>query len=270
MKAKLSIENFADWVWQEGKKRYRKFPWRQTRDPYKILVSEVMLQQTQVSRVLPKYRDFLHAFPNIESLAKASLKDVLWVWQGLGYNRRAKYLKVCAEVVVSKYASVMPQDAKILESLPGVGKATAAGVRAFAFGLPGVYLDTNVRTVFLDYFFPKKEAVSDAELIPLIEQSLPEKNIKGWYYALLDIGSFIKQTKVNPSRRSKHFTSQSRFLGSDRQIRGALIAFLLKKPATSAVLEKHLGFPKKRIEEQLAALLKEKLISVKKARFQIE
>ncbi len=203
-------------------------PWRHTSDPYHILVSEIMLQQTQVARVIPKYEGFLKTFPTVEVLAKAPLGAVLSAWQGLGYNRRAKMLHECAQSLVSDYAGVWPAEFHTLKSLPGIGAYTASAVLAFAFNKATPLIETNVRTVYLYHFFSKKIDVPDKELMPIIEATLTTKNPRDWYYALMDYGSFLKQTVGNKNTQSKQYTKQSVFKGSDRQIRGAIIRTLSK------------------------------------------
>ena len=234
--------SFKELVWQRGRDFYRDLPWRNTDDPYAILVSEIMLQQTQVSRVSGRWEEWLATFPTVESLAAAPLPPVLALWQGMGYNRRAINLKRCAEEIASRHEGALPREFDELIALPGVGPATAAGVRAFAFRLPGIYLETNVRTVFIHELFPGAEQVSDRELVPLIEATCPdagapsERDVRAWYYALLDYGAHLKKTNPNPSRRSKEYTRQSAFEGSHRQKRAFLLRRVLDEPATTEEL----------------------------------
>lgn len=223
----------------EGVRLYRDLPWRNTRDPYEIWLSEVMLQQTQVARVEQRWGAWLERFPSVADLAAAPVAEVLAAWQGMGYNRRALALKSAAEQVVSTYGGVFPQDTQDLVALPGIGPATAQGIRAFAFDLPGVYLETNVRSVFLHELFPDAVGVSDRELKPLVEAACPgsaapyaapqdaDDTPRAWYYALLDYGVYLKQTLPNPSRRSAGHVRQSTFEGSRRQKRAELVRLLL-------------------------------------------
>ncbi len=203
-------------------------PWRKTKDPYKILVSEMMLQQTQVDRVVPKYKAFLKKFPTMQVLAKASLADVLREWSGLGYNRRALFLKRAAEAVVKDHKGKFPSDVESLESLPGIGLYTSRAVATFAYNEPHAFIETNIRAVFIHSFFPRSKSVSDAKLMPLIEQALDRKNAREWEWALMDYGSHIKKTVPNPSRKSKHHVKQPAFEGSLRQVRGAMLRELGK------------------------------------------
>lgn len=202
-------------------------PWRRARDPYKIVVSEVMLQQTQVGRVIPKYREFLRAFPSVAALAHAPLAAVLRVWQGLGYNRRALSVKRMAEVIVRDYGGVIPSDPALLRKLPGVGMATAGAVAAFAFNRRAAFLETNIRRVFIHFFFPRRKRVSDARILEKIKATLPARNVREWYYALMDYGAFALARIPNPNRRSAHYTRQPRFEGSRRQLRGRILAATL-------------------------------------------
>ena len=241
---------FVEFVAKKGRELYRDLPWRRTYDPYAIWISEVMLQQTQVSRVDGCWQRWLERFPTVDALAAAAPSDVLEEWQGLGYNRRALSVHRAAQAI-SEAGGVFPQDQKELVKLPGIGPATAAGIRAFAFNLHGVYLETNVRTVFLHELYPQAEGVPDSELIPLVELTCPasvvgaasvedaagaaetkdafaaELTPRSWYYALLDYGAYLKKTIPNPSRRSKSHVKQSLFEGSHRQKRAELLRVLL-------------------------------------------
>lgn len=274
----MTNESFRTLVRMEGSRLYRDLPWRRTRAPYEIWLSEVMLQQTQVTRVQTRWVEWLDRFPSVFSLAEASTADVLAAWQGMGYNRRALALKAAAETVVCKFDGVFPRDARILTSLPGIGPATAQGIRSFAFDLPGVYLETNVRAVFLHHFFPDVPDVPDRELIPLVEAACPLSahtadagagnasdaedaagkaeaaeadalrfaapqdagdTPRSWYYALLDYGAYLKKTVPNPSRRSKTYARQSKFEGSRRQKRAEIVRILLDAQTRGEALEVH-------------------------------
>jgi A/G-specific adenine glycosylase len=234
----LSLDNprasFIDLVRLEGARRYRELPWRNIDDPFTVLTSEVMLQQTQVARVLGHWERWMAAFPTPDALAAASTADVLERWQGLGYHRRALALKRAAELCSERYAGQLPRDYKGLLELPGVGPATAAGVCVFAWQQPQVYLETNVRTVFLHHFFEGRDQVPDSEIIPLIQDTCDTNDPRGWYYALLDYGSYLKSTVPNPSRRSRHHTRQSAFEGSKRQKRAELLRLVLAEPGCDA------------------------------------
>ena len=221
---------FCERVWENGARLYRGLPWRNLDDAYAVLVSEVMLQQTQVARVRTFWERFMALFPTPDALAAADTSLLLEQWQGLGYNRRALMLKRAAEACAQYHGGTLPESYDELLALPGVGPATAAGVVAFAYNRPAVYLETNVRTVFLHELFPGEEGVPDRLIRPLVEQTCPADNPRGWYYALLDWGAHIKRTEPNPSRRSAHHTRQSAFEGSRRQKRAELLRAVLEEP----------------------------------------
>lgn len=246
-------------------------PWRKTKDPYKILVSELMLQQTQVSRVIPKYEDFLMRFPTMQVLARAPLGEVLKAWQGLGYNRRAKYLHLAAKQVVAEHKGKLPRSEQLLIQLPGIGKATAAAILAFAFNKPVTYLETNVRSVFLHHFFPGQEGIADAQLLPLIVEAATGQPSREWNWALLDFGAHLKANNPNPNRRSKHHTTQTKFIGSKRQLRGAVLRALSQSGScTRLQLHTLLGLkPTMDMEVILNDLKREGLVSYNKGRFSL-
>lgn len=212
----------------------RTMPWRETVDPWAILVSEIMLQQTQVARVLPAYERFLAAFPTPDALAAAPLQAVLREWKGLGYNRRAVALRRAAEEIVERHGGRVPADPDELRALPGVGPTTAAGVMAFAFGRPGLYVETNVRAALIHDFFPHSDDVRDRELEPVFDAVLDRENPRAWLYALMDYGAHLKRTLPNPSRRSAHYARQSPFEGSRRQKRSRLLQAVMAQPGLPA------------------------------------
>jgi A/G-specific adenine glycosylase len=203
--------------------------WRNTSDPYHILVSEIMLQQTQVSRVTEKYPLFISAFPDVVSLAGASLADVLGVWKGMGYNRRAIALREIAGLVVSRFSGFIPEDETVLSSFPGIGKATAGSIAAFAFNRPTVFIETNIRRVYIHCFFADQVPVSDNEIRPLVALTVDRERPREWYYALMDYGSELGRRITNPNRKSTHYYRQKAFEGSDRQLRGKVLKLLLQE-----------------------------------------
>jgi len=239
----------------------RSFPWRETTDPYRILVSEVMLQQTQAPRVLLKYEAFVHLFPDVATLAASPLHDVLGAWQGLGYNRRALALKQSAELIVTLHGGIVPRDEETLVSLPGVGPSTARAVMAFAYNEPVILIETNIRAVFIHHFFPQEETVADSNLRPLIEKTLDQKEPGRWYNALMDYGTFLKKAHANPARRSSHHQRQSPFEGSVRQVRGAILRLILEKVQLSEpALIETLPFESGLVAEILEKLEREQII----------
>jgi len=222
--------NFVDILWDYYAHNGRSgLPWRAAEadgsfDPYKIMVSELMLQQTQVGRVASKYQMFIEHFPNIRSLSKAELGAVLRVWQGLGYNRRAKFLWQAAQIVDS--VNYFPQTLPELVKLPGVGINTAGAILAYAYNFPAVFVETNVRTVYIHNFFQDRTDVHDKEITALLEQTLDRENPREFYWALMDYGSHLKVSVGNANKASKHYTKQSKFQGSRRQVRGQIIRLL--------------------------------------------
>ena len=234
-----AVRSFRTRVWGHYREHGRKLPWRATTDPYRIFVSEVMLQQTQVSRVREKYDSFIRKFPSFRALGSAPLSDVLRAWQGLGYNRRALNLHRASQVIELEHGGELP--CATLEQLPGIGPYTAAAIRAFAFNMPVVFIETNIRTVYIHHFFGSKDKIPDDELLPLVGQTLDRSDPRGWYNALMDYGVWLKQQHGNLSRQSSHYNKQSRFSGSDRQLRGAIVRQLLGKTMSGRSLSERLG-----------------------------
>ncbi len=224
------VERFRRRVWAHDRRHYRSLPWRETSDPYAILVSEVMLQQTQVTRVGNYYGRFLARFPDPDSLAAAPLGAVLELWSGLGYNRRALALQRAAGAVVREHGGTLPADRNALLALPGVGPATAGALLAFAFARPAVFIETNIRRVFLHQYFPAATTVPDAALLPLVACTLDRRQPRRWYYALMDWGAALRQQRAgNPNRRSAHYSRQSPFAGSRRELRGRVLRLLAER-----------------------------------------
>jgi A/G-specific adenine glycosylase len=242
----------------------RELPWRKTKNPYRILVSEIMLQQTQVERVIGKYEEFLAVFPDFPSLAEAPLPRLLRLWQGMGYNRRALMLRSLAQKIVGEYGGCIPSDPEILIGLPGIGPYTAGAVMAFAFNRPVVFLDTNIRRVYIDAFFPLREKIRDEEIVPLIEQTLDARNPRKWYNALMDYGAMLKQRQGNPNKRSAHYSRQGPFENSDRQVRGRILKVLVNGSLlTAARIAQETGMDAARVKKNLVALEKEAFIERK-------
>lgn len=217
-----------------------------------------MLQQTQVPRVVPKYLEFLGAFPDVGGLAGASLADVLRVWQGLGYNRRAKYLWQAAQEIVARFDAVVPPRQKDLISLPGIGPNTAAAICVYAWNQPLLFVETNIRTVYIEHFFRGQQKVSDADILELLAATLDRGNPREFYWALMDYGTHLKKTVGNAGRASKAYAKQSRFAGSNRQIRGHVLRLLAERPHTLEELAAQIQ--DQRLHAILADLAKEGMV----------
>ena len=240
-------------------------PWRKTHDPYKVLVSEVMLQQTQVDRVIPYFNAWMKEYPTVQALAAAPLARVLTHWQGLGYNRRAKMLHEAAKAVASEHGGKLPKTVEGLELLPGVGPYTARAVAAFAYNQDVIFIETNIRTVVIHYAFGDRTGITDAEITAVLEKLLPqakkEGSVREWYAALMDYGAHLKRSGVKLNARSKGYAKQSKFEGSGRQVRGAILKALVAGTATQAKLEKLFdGERKEDVRTQLQKLASEGLV----------
>jgi len=200
-----------------------------------------MLQQTQVDRVAEKFPLFIERFPTIAALAQADFSEVMQAWQGLGYNRRARFLHEAAKVIVEVHKGRIPKTPDILVTLPGIGPNTAASIAAFGFGYPSVFIETNIRSVIIHHFFPGRDKVADAEIIPLVAETLDRDDPYSWYSAMMDYGTYLKSIHGNPSRRSSHHVKQSKFEGSDRQIRGRIMRAVGNEPVGEETLYASLG-----------------------------
>ena len=251
------LENFAATVTDYYRRHGRHdLPWRLPEpdgafDPYKILVSEIMLQQTQVPRVLPKFTSFLERFPSVAALAGASLKDVLIAWQGLGYNRRAKYLWQAAQLLTSDFGGTFPRTLQELTRLPGVGANTAGAILVYAFNLPAVFIETNIRAVYIYHFFKGQTDVPDKVILALLTRTLDRHDPREFYWSLMDYGTYLKQTVGNPNRASAGYTRQSKFAGSARQLRGKVLQLLAHRAMAKRELVTMLT------DERLAAVLRD-------------
>ena len=285
-----AIRKFKRTIAAHHRLHRRDMPWRAEPTLYYVVVSEIMLQQTQVARIMDRFPSFIQKFPDWETLAHASTTDVLREWSGLGYNRRGLYLKRIAEKAVndpdyvflkakegkracprhasnpagfalcssrrtaqsllqsvspllpdSECTNTLPSLYDSLLKLPGIGPNTAGSILAFAFNAPTVFIETNIRSVFIHFFFAgSKRKVRDDKLIPLIERTLDKKHPREWYYALMDYGSDLKRTVANPSRKSAHHTKQTAFKGSNRELRSMIIKALLGEELSLADLRNKL------------------------------
>ena len=221
----MELDEFCRYIRQKGEELYRTMPWREDTRPYYVLVSELMLQQTQVARVIPKFEAFIAAFPDEQTLASASLADVLAHWQGLGYNRRAKFLHEAAKKIVEN--GRFPETVEAMIKLPGVGKNTAGAIAAYSFNQPVVYVETNIRTVIMHHFFAENDTVDDKQIIEILDSVLDKKHPREFYWALMDYGSWLKQNGVKNNAMSRHYKKQSPLQGSVRQVRGKIIEALV-------------------------------------------
>jgi A/G-specific adenine glycosylase len=245
-------------VYRHYRAHKRDLLWRRTKDPYKILVSEIMLQQTQVERVTQKYPLFIKRFRDFHALDKATVAEVLAEWRGLGYNRRALLLKKIARIIVTEYKGKLPKDFEQLQKLPGIGRSTAGGVCAFAFNMPVLFIETNIRRVYIHHFFLGKKGVNDAAVLSLLEQTMDQKDPRKWYSALMDYGSTLGKTVENPNRRSAHYVRQPRFEGSRRQLRGKILSLLSGISGMDAQdIARHFGLGMASVNEVLVILKRE-------------
>jgi A/G-specific adenine glycosylase len=229
------IKKFKETVWNYYNISGRNnLPWRKKINSYRVWVSEVMLQQTQVDRVRGFFDTWTSHFPKVDDLARASQIDILRLWKGLGYNSRALRMKKCAQEIMQHYQGKFPKSQDELQKLPGIGPYTAGAICAFANNQAVPIIETNIRRVFIHHFFADANDIRDEDILKLVEQTLDQKNPRQWYWALMDYGSFLGRTlnskgkKYNPNVQSKHYTKQSKFKGSDRQIRSMILRVLLE------------------------------------------
>lgn len=255
------------------------FPWRQDGRQdiaWGVLVSEFMLQQTQTHRVIPYWERWMGLWPKPPDLAKASLETVLREWSGLGYNRRARYLRECAKVITEEHGGMVPGTPEELLPLPGIGAYTAGAISCFAYNYPAVFIETNIRATLIHFYFQgssdkvSADKVSDTEIFPILETVLDRKNPRKWYWALMDYGAALKKVTVNPNRRSAHYTRQSPFTGSFRQTRGRLIRTLASEgPASAKELAARTGIETESLYEALEALQKDSLVAEEDGMYRI-
>lgn len=259
------FEEFQRVVWQEGKSHYRSMPWRDTPTLYYVLVSELMLQQTQVQRVLPKFMDFVGRFPRIEDLAEASLADVLGAWQGLGYNRRARFLHESAKML-SKKEEVLTVAS--LSCLPGVGVNTAGAIMNYVYEKPTPFVETNIRTVYFYHFFRGSDTISDKEVYQYVQETLDVEHPREWFWALMDYGAYLKSQGSGLLDKSRHYKKQSPLKGSVREVRGAILRKLQKNPLSAAQLANEVEADK-RFLPAIQGLQRDGLISITNGRYHL-
>lgn len=262
----MNIPQFQELLWQKGHELYRDMPWRQDTRPYYVLVSELMLQQTQVDRVIPKFTAFVETFPDEQTLARASLADVLRLWSGLGYNRRAKFLHDAAKKIVKE--SEFPSTEPTLIALPGVGKNTAGAILAYTYNQPVYFIETNIRTVYIYHFFQDQEGVSDTEIMEKLRDTLDQARPREFYWALMDYGNWLKRQGVVKNSRSVHYKKQSALKGSVREVRGRIIRELTKSDLSSILLQKKVEGDE-RFEPALEGLIRDGLVSRQNGKFHL-
>ncbi len=243
-------------------------PWRNDTRPYYVLVSELMLQQTQVDRVVPKFEAFIGRFPNESALASASLAEVLTMWQGLGYNRRAKYLHAAAKMIAERMDGIFPSSVEELIALPGVGRNTAGALMAYAYNRPVLYVETNVRTVYFHHFFSSFDTVEDKEVLDILARTIDKDNPRRFYWAVMDYGSWLKRQGVKNVAQSKHYTKQSKLEGSLRQVRGQIVKALTDTALSPVELEQLL-FADERFDRALNDLVREGLVQCAGGKLQL-
>lgn len=232
----MDIDEFKVLLHQKGVELYRDMPWRRDTRPYYVLVSELMLQQTQVARVIPKFEAFIKRFPDEKTLAAATLAEVLSLWQGLGYNRRAKYLHDSAKMIRNELDGAFPDTEAELLKLPGVGKNTAGAQLAYAYNQPSIFVETNIRAVFIHHFFTEDFGVNDRQIVELLDTTIDREHPREFYWALMDYGSWLKQQGVRTNHKSRHYKKQSALTGSVREMRGWIIAALRQASLSEAEL----------------------------------
>ncbi len=207
---------------------------------------------------MSRYGPFLRRFPSFRALAAASVQEVIGEWKGLGYNRRALALRESARIVATQMHGRLPRTVDELRELPGVGHATACAVLVYSFGIPLAFIETNIRRVFLHFFFSGEEQVTDARILPFVEQAMDRSNPREWYYALMDLGTALATAGDNPNRKSARYRKQAPFEGSLRQLRGRILSVLLEKgSATAAQIEAVLGWRDARFPNALQQLVSE-------------
>lgn len=264
------ISEFKEAVWEHYWREGRVFPWRNIDNSWGILVSEVMLQQTQTSRVVPYWLRWMELWPNPQALASARLEVVFREWAGLGYNRRGRFLKLAAEKIVSDFNGQVPHTREDLMKLPGIGTYTAGAILCFAHNEPVVFIETNIRAALIHFFYHDDKKVSDSSLLPILEQVLDREKPRLWYYALMDYGARLKKLTENPGRRSAHYNRQSRFKGSLREARGYIVRQLAEKgPATLGQLSTSTDIEYERLQSALDALQKEQMVAEQSGLYQI-
>ncbi|HJP81346.1 MAG TPA: hypothetical protein VJ841_03070 [Candidatus Saccharimonadales bacterium] len=256
----MKREEFLELIWQKGDELYREMPWRTDTRPYYVLVSELMLQQTQVDRVIPKFEAFIKRFPDERHLADAPLAEVLTLWNGLGYNRRAKFLHESARKIVYEYQGIFPSEYDQVLDLPGVGKGTAGALMTYAFNTAQPFVETNVRTVYFQHFFEGYDTVDDKEILAKVVETIDHEHPRAFYWALMDYGSWLKRHGASRNALSRGYKKQSPLKGSVREVRGQIIRQLTETSMTEMQLKRQLSADE-RFEPALLGLLRDGLVT---------
>lgn len=265
------ISQFQNIIYDYYKQQGRKFPFRENITPYNVVVSEIMLQQTQTGRVAEKFLNFIDKFPDFYTLSQAQLEDVLKTWQGLGYNRRAVALKKIAEMIITDYNGDLPDSIDILKTFPQIGHNTASSIVTFAFNKPTIFIETNIRRVYFYFFFPGKRSITDKQIIPILEKTMDCENPRKWYYALMDYGVMLKKTYPDLNKRSAHYRKQAPFKGSSRELRGKILKILINKKNMKRgdLLKELKGVTSEKLKQILDQLVKESFIKLENDTIQI-
>lgn len=264
----MNTQELNEVIWQKGRELFRTMPWRVDTRPYYVLVSEIMLQQTQVDRVIPKFEAFIAELPTIEMLARAPLSTVLRLWSGLGYNRRAKFLWEAARVVTDQYGGIIPDALEEIVKLPGVGPNTAGAIVAYSFNRPAVFVETNVRTVFFYHVFTQQVDVPDALIRQAVKKAIDIEHPREWYWAVMDYGAWLKRSGAGAINKSAHYKKQAPLKGSVREMRGRIVRHLTSGSATDEQLRTAV-FADERYEQAIRALQKEAIIERKNGRYRL-
>ncbi|GHV87913.1 endonuclease III [Spirochaetia bacterium] len=260
----MEIAEFQNAIYSYFEEHGRTFPWRKKLHAWGVLVSEFMLQQTQTDRVIPYWNRWLKLWPGPGALAEAPMETVLREWSGLGYNRRARYLKECARIITDEHRGKVPKTPELLRKLPGIGDYTAGAIACFGYNYPAVFIETNIRAVLLHFFFQDRTGVKDDELYPILDAALDRQNPRKWYWALMDYGAALKKVTVNPNRKSAHYAKQSRFEGSFRQLRGRIIKSLaFDGPASAEDLGRRTGMEEEDLDKVVDTLEKDMMVAEK-------
>lgn len=259
------IELFQKNIYEYYKNHKRKFPFRENITPYNVLVSEIMLQQTQTGQVSEKFLKFTKRFSGFSSLSTAPLEEILKEWKGLGYNRRAIALRKIADTVVKDFNGKLPESIDILKSFPQIGHSTASSIITFAFNKPTAFIETNIRRVYIYFFFSHKSKINDKEILPIVEKTIDISNPREWYYALMDYGVMLKKTHPELNKKSAHYRKQAPFKGSIREFRGKILDLLIKKGKIDLkiIQTKFESMGEKKILEILNQLKKEGFLEIK-------